>query len=469
MRATTTRVQVCEAKGSASVSRGRGLGVAPRGRSTMMLIGERGRSRGVGCRVKNDDGSIYYSEDALDGKAGSEMSSPASTSADGSAQKAGSWEPSEENAGRWDAADKWLGIEDSSGGCNGGGNGGGSGDGSGGGGEGSGGGDEEEEDALLPLNEAEKLAKDAKIPEDWQGLAKLGGGLRQSVLTKYLALLKAGGMVGFLAGKFPILRDRLIQDDRFLFKVATEVLIDSGCATLAEVKKRGPAFWGEFEFYLSDLVVGIFLDVALVTLLAPTCMAGATNIVKVAGKTKGLAKYSQMFLSFQKSLPSAVFEKSVKGLRVYTPQQRITAFLYKGLEYAFVGFACGLVGQSMANTAMIAKRAYKRSKIASQSSDAAGASVAGLSAGEGDFDSEVLDEVPVPPLFRTALVWALFMGVSSNTRYQVVFGLERLVEGTVLAKNVPMIANLATIAIRFANNIYGGEQFIDMARWAGVQ
>ncbi len=29
------------------------------------------------------------------------------------------------------------------------------------------------------------------------------------------------------------------------------------------------------------------------------------------------------------------------------------------------------------------------------------------------------DDVPVPPLFKTALVWGLFMGVSSNTRYQV--------------------------------------------------
>lgn len=29
------------------------------------------------------------------------------------------------------------------------------------------------------------------------------------------------------------------------------------------------------------------------------------------------------------------------------------------------------------------------------------------------------DDVAVPPLFRTALVWGLFMGVSSNLRYQV--------------------------------------------------
>jgi hypothetical protein len=76
--------------------------------------------------------------------------------------------------------------------------------------------------------------------------------------------------------------------------------------------------------------------------------------------------------------------------------------------------------------------------------------------------------VPVPPLFKTALVWGLFMGVSSNTRYQIVFGLERLVDSTI-AKSVPAVAYGATVGIRFVNNVIGGENFIDMARWAGVQ
>jgi hypothetical protein len=29
-----------------------------------------------------------------------------------------------------------------------------------------------------------------------------------------------------------------------------------GCATVAEVRKRGDEFWKEFEFYLSDMLVG---------------------------------------------------------------------------------------------------------------------------------------------------------------------------------------------------------------------
>ncbi len=50
--------------------------------------------------------------------------------------------------------------------------------------------------------------------------------------------------------------------------------IDTGCATVAEVRKRGDEFWNEFDFYLSDLIVGCVLDVVLVTLLAPVAVIG---------------------------------------------------------------------------------------------------------------------------------------------------------------------------------------------------
>lgn len=77
-------------------------------------------------------------------------------------------------------------------------------------------------------------------------------------------------------------------------------------------------------------------------------------------------------------------------------------------------------------------------------------------------------QVKIPSITSTALVWGLFMGTSSNVRYQTVFGLERAVDLTI-AKKIPQAAYVATIVIRFINNIIGGENFIDMARWAGVQ
>lgn len=42
-------------------------------------------------------------------------------------------------------------------------------------------------------------------------------------------------------------------------------------------------------------------------------------------------------------------------------------------------------------------------------------------------------------------------------------------ESLPLTKKVPVVANIATVVVRFANNIYGGENFVDLARWAGVQ
>lgn len=57
----------------------------------------------------------------------------------------------------------------------------------------------------------------------------------------------------------------------------TEYLSDlgTGCATVAEVRKRGKDFWAEFEFYLSDLLVGLVMDVVLVSLMAPVAVLGA--------------------------------------------------------------------------------------------------------------------------------------------------------------------------------------------------
>lgn len=67
------------------------------------------------------------------------------------------------------------------------------------------------------------------------------------------------------------------------------------------------------------------------------------------------------------------------------------------------------------------------------------------------------------------LLSGIFLAVSSNTRYQIINGLECLVEASPVAKKVPPVALAFTVGIRFANNIYGGMQFVDWARWSGVQ
>ena len=42
-----------------------------------------------------------------------------------------------------------------------------------------------------------------------------------------------------------------------------QIVIDSCCATFAEVQKRGKDLRAEFELYVAGLLVGIVVDIAL--------------------------------------------------------------------------------------------------------------------------------------------------------------------------------------------------------------
>ncbi|XP_002974449.2 protein RETICULATA-RELATED 1, chloroplastic [Selaginella moellendorffii] len=319
------------------------------------------------------------------------------------------------------------------------GGGGGKGGGGGGGDDGSGDGDgddggsdraEKEFGSLLSAEEVERQvkARGAVLPADLAEAAKASG-LRELILTRYLDFQAAPWPLGPAVRSSPILRNRMLADPSFLFKVLTEVAIDSGCATFAEVNKRGKDFWNEFELYMSDLLVGIVMDVALVTMLAPFVQFGAAPAS--AGRLSRTIK----------ALPSSIFEAERPG-RKFSVQQRLGAFFFKALQYGVVGFVCGLVGQGVANSIMVLKRKMGKPGHA---------------------------DVPVPPLVKSALLWAVFMGVSSNTRYQVINGLERVVEASPVAKRVPLVAMAFTVGVRFANNVYGGMQFVDWARMSGVQ
>ncbi|KAK9819258.1 hypothetical protein WJX81_005466 [Elliptochloris bilobata] len=306
-----------------------------------------------------------------------------------------------------------------------------------GGGDGRGGGgcsegpDGEDSNEVLSLVQAEELAaaRGVQLPDKFFAAAAAGG-LYKSVLERYIRLQGSSGLNSFLSRMVPFMRDRLLADPRYCFIVLAEVGIDTGCATVAEVRKRGKDFWAEFEFYLSDLIVGIVLDVVLVTLMAPAAKLGPASARNTNGLRRALGR-----------VPSAVFAQSAPGAPRYRPADRLACMGVKFLEYSLAGMVCGFVGQGFANGLMNLKRHCCGRQ-------------------EGD--------VEVPDVVMTALVWGLFMGVSSNLRYQAVFGLERLVDRTI-AKRVPNVAYGTSFALRFANNVVGGENFIDMARWAGIQ
>ncbi|OVA15565.1 Protein of unknown function DUF3411 [Macleaya cordata] len=307
--------------------------------------------------------------------------------------------------------------------------------GGGGGGGGDGEEDDIEEEELGPIMKFEEVMKETEargvsLPSDMLEAAKTVG-IRKLLLLRYLDLQGSVWPLGFGMRSCSLLRNRMLADPSFLFKVGTEVVIDSCCATFAEVQKRGENFWAEFELFVADLLVGVVVDIALVGLLAPYARIGQTSL------SKGLRGRIQ---HANATLPSSVFEAERPGCR-FSIQQRVATYFYKGVLYGSVGFVCGLIGQGIANSIMTAKRSIKKSE----------------------------EDIPVPPLFKSAALWGVFLAVSSNTRYQIINGLERVVEASPLAKQVPPFSLAFTVGIRFANNIYGGMQFVDWARLSGCQ
>lgn len=311
--------------------------------------------------------------------------------------------------------------------------------GNGGEGGGNGGGDDnggdKEEEEFGPIMKFEEVMKEAEargasLPSDMFEAAK-SVGIRKVLLLRYLDLQGSSGLLGFAMRSCSMLRNRMLADPSFLFKIGTEIVIDSCCATFAEVQKRGKDFWSEFELYVADLLVGVVVNVALVGMLAPYVRIGQPSL------SKGFLGSLQHAYG---ALPSSVFEAERPGCR-FSVQQRIATYFYKGVLYGTVGFGCGIIGQGIANLIMTVKRSIKKSD----------------------------EDIPVPPLLKSAALWGVFLAVSSNTRYQIVNGLERLVEGSLMAKQVPQVAMAFTVGVRFANNIYGGMQFVDWARWSGVQ
>ncbi|KAK2972276.1 hypothetical protein RJ640_014334 [Escallonia rubra] len=304
---------------------------------------------------------------------------------------------------------------------------------SGGGGGGSGGddgGEDGEEKEFGPMMKFEEVireteARGATLPADMLEAAKTVG-IRKLLLLRYLDLQASVWPMGFAVRSFSMLRNRMLADPSFLFKVGTEIVIDSCCATFAEVQKRGKDFWSEFELYTADLLVGVVVNVALVGMLAPYARIG-----QLSASQGALGRMQRAYAA----LPSSVFEAERPGCK-FTVKQRAGTYFYKGVLYGLVGFGCGLIGQGIANLIMTAKRNINKSE----------------------------EDIPVPPLMKSAALWGVFLAVSSNTRYQIINGLERVVETSPLAKHVPPVALAFTVGVRFANNIYGGMQFVDWAR-----
>uniref|UniRef100_M8BXP0 Uncharacterized protein n=1 Tax=Aegilops tauschii TaxID=37682 RepID=M8BXP0_AEGTA len=123
--------------------------------------------------------------------------------------------------------------------------------------------------ALEVVQEVEKQGVSlSSLPADMIEAAK-SIGIQKLLLLRYLDMQASAWPLGPAIRSCGLLRNRMLVDPVFLFKIGTEIVIDTCCATFAEVQKRGDEFWSEFELYAADMLVGVVVNVALVGMLAP--------------------------------------------------------------------------------------------------------------------------------------------------------------------------------------------------------
>jgi len=293
---------------------------------------------------------------------------------------------------------------------------GGNGNGNGNGGHG------DEDDAHKPgdAQEAaavEKMLRDngcmQSLPEDLK-VALEEGRLTIVDAERWIAITK--GPVSKLAQNLPVLRSKMLGNPRLLVTIGIELAIGCTAKMIAEVQSRKKMFWKELDFVFSDMMLEIVADFSLVWLLSPSRMLGKAP--------------TGAFLGAIRSLPGHMFQKGN-----FTLAQRAATTAYRGAQFFCVGVISTLLGHG-STIALVNMRPKEE------------------------------NQKELSPLIKTSLVWASFMVISSNLRYQTVNGIEdRLLDA--MFKGGPR--NLATFFLRFGNCYAGGMQWVSFARLTGLQ
>lgn len=229
-----------------------------------------------------------------------------------------------------------------------------------------------------------------------------------------------GGSGGGILGAFwKGWNDRIRADPQFVFKVLMEEIVGVGACVLGDMASRPNFGLNELDFVFCTLVVGSIVNFSLMYMLAPTSAVGA-----VATRLPGIFA----------SCPSGhMFEPGT-----YSLIDRAGTFAYKGAQFAVVGFAAGLVGTAVSNTLLMVRK---------------------------KLDPDFVMQNEAPPTLLNAATWALHMGLSSNSRYQSLNGLEFALAN----KLTPSVFKTGVFVVRALNNVLGGVSFVALARITGSQ
>ncbi|KAL4452239.1 hypothetical protein ABPG75_007901 [Micractinium tetrahymenae] len=223
-------------------------------------------------------------------------------------------------------------------------------------------------------------------------------------------------------------QDRVAADPQFVYKVMIEQIIGVSASVVGDMASRPNWGLNELDFVFATLVVGSIVNFSLMYLLAPVASAAG------AGAKLGLVQkiFGEHYLAKWGAPTGHLFEPG------YGLGSRLVNFGYKGAVFAFIGMCAGLVGTATSN---------------------------GLLELRKKMDPTFAPANEPPSIVGNASCWALHMGFSSNLRYQMLNGIDMILQPIMPST----LFRLFTSVVRGLNNMVGGVSFVMIAKALGVQ
>ncbi|XP_027110701.2 protein RETICULATA-RELATED 5, chloroplastic-like isoform X1 [Coffea arabica] len=272
------------------------------------------------------------------------------------------------------------------------------------------------------------------LPQDLQKGLDLGL-VSPEVLQNFFDLEKYP-VISDLSHRFQGFRERLLADPKFLHRLAIEEAISITTTLLAQYERRKENFFYELDYVITDTLRGSVVDFFTVWLPAPTL-----SFLSVSDGFSGPDRMEAL-KGLLGSIPDNAFQRSPAG-KDWNLIHRVASVLIGGLKLAGVGFISS-IGAVASSNVVYAMRKVLNPALA------------------------VKHPIKRSPILKTAVVYACFLGTSANLRYQVIAG---LVEHRISDKfsDQAFLVNMLSFVVRTINSYWGTQQWVDLARFTGLQ
>ncbi|KAL2567726.1 hypothetical protein AAZV13_18G021300 [Glycine max] len=275
------------------------------------------------------------------------------------------------------------------------------------------------------------------LPQDLQKGIDLGL-VSPEVLQNFFDL-EQYPLISELTHRFQGFRERLLADPKFLHRLAIEEAISITTTLLAQYEKRKENFFQEIDYVITDTVRGSVVDFFTVWLPAPTL-----SFLSYADEMKAPDNIGSL-MGLLGSIPDNAFQKNPAGIN-WNLNHRIASVVFGGLKLASVGFISSIGAVASSNSLYAIRKVLNPAVVTEQ-------------------------RIMRSPILKTAFIYACFLGISANLRYQIIAG---IVEHRISEQfaSQTFFVNMLSFVARTVNSYWGTQllqQWIDLARFTGLQ